>query len=126
MLGTGLRIAVIDDEADVLMSMQRLLRSQGFAVATYSSGEAFFAALDAEPADCLLLDLHMPGMTGFEVQARLAEARSPVPIVILTGHDSAAAQERAMAGGAFGFLRKPADGEAILAMIQRAVAARGA
>lgn len=126
MPGSAHRIAVVDDEADVLVSMQRLLRSQGFAVATYSSGEAYLAARDAQPADCLLLDLHMPGMTGFEVQAKLAEAHSPVPVVILTGHDSAAAQERALAGGAFGFLRKPADGDAILSMIKRAIGTRRA
>jgi FixJ family two-component response regulator len=123
MPSTGPCIAVVDDEADLLVSMQRLLRSQGFAVTTYPSGEAFLAAVDAHCPQCLLLDLHMPGLSGFDVQAKLAETHRSLPVIILTGHDSASAEQRAMAAGAVGFLRKPADGGAILAMIVEAIGA---
>jgi FixJ family two-component response regulator len=124
MNGNSLRIAVVDDEIDVLMSMQRLLRSRGFAVATYTSGEAFLEALETERPDCLLLDVHMPGLSGSDVQTRLVARRSAVPVVMITGHESASAEAQAMAGGAIGFLRKPADGDAILSMIERAIASR--
>lgn len=126
MPSTGPCIAVVDDETDLLVSMQRLLRSQGFAVTTYSSGEAFLAAVDAHCPECLLLDLHMPGLSGFEVQAKLAESHRSLPVIVITGHDSASAEERAMAAGAVGFLRKPADGDAIMAMIVDAIGTRTA
>lgn len=120
------RIAVVDDEADVLRAMQRLLRSSGYAVDVYATGEAFLHAVSGDCPDCpdcLLLDLHMPGISGFEVQARLNAGNCKVPVVVITGHDTAAAEGRAMAGGAVAFLRKPVDGELLLATIERAIRA---
>jgi FixJ family two-component response regulator len=70
-----------------------------------------------------VLDLHMPGISGFEVQARLKACNCGVPVIVITGHDTASAQVRAMSGGAFGFLRKPADGDLVVSMIERAIAA---
>lgn len=124
MPNSGPCIAVVDDEADLLASMQRLLRSQGFVVSTFSSGEAFLASLEAHCPECLLLDLHMPGMSGFEVQAKLAQTHRSLPVIIHTAQDSPLAQDRAMAGGAVGFLRKPAEGSAILAMVAKAIRGR--
>lgn len=124
MVAEHARIAVVDDEADVLRALQRLLRSSGYAVDVYANGEAFLLAVTGDcPGcpDCLLLDLHMPGMSGFEVQARMRACNCKIPVVIITGHDTASAEGRAMAGGAFAFLRKPVDGEFLLATIERAI-----
>ena len=120
------RIAVVDDEADVLRALQRLLRSSGYAVDVYATGEAFLHAVSGDCPDCpdcLLLDLHMPGISGFEVQARLRASNCLVPVVVITGHDTSSAEGRAMAGGAVAFLRKPVDGELLLATIERAIGA---
>jgi FixJ family two-component response regulator len=121
---SSLCIAVVDDEPDVLMSMQRLLRSQGFNVRTYASGADFLAAVDEQCPDCLLLDLHMPGLSGFDVQAKLAERRHKLPVIVITGHDSASVQERVLAAGASDLLHKPADADVILAAINKATANR--
>ena len=71
--------------------------------------------------DCVVLDLHMPQVNGFAVQARLAETGSRVPVVVITGHDSSESRERALAGGAAAYLRKPVDDQALLEAIQQAV-----
>ena len=114
-------VAVVDDEADVLRAMQRLLRAAGFQVEVYATGEAFLSSVADHRPDCVLLDLHMPGISGFEVQAQLKACSCSVPVIIITGHDTASAQARAMSGGAFGFLRKPADGDLVVSMIERAI-----
>jgi FixJ family two-component response regulator len=115
------RIAIVDDDRSMCTALQRLLRLAGFDVETFPSGEAFLGSLPAGTPDCLILDLQMPGMTGFEVQVRLAEARVGVPVVTITGHDSPAAQERALAGGARVYLRKPVCEEELLAAIERCI-----
>ncbi len=101
--------------------MQRLLRAAGFEVEVYATGEAFLTSVKDHCPDCVLLDLHMPGISGFEVQAQLNACSCAVPVIIITGHDTASAQVRAMNGGAFGFLRKPADGDLVVSMIERAI-----
>ncbi len=114
-------VAVVDDEADVLRAMQRLLRAAGFEVEVYATGEAFLNSVADHCPDCVLLDLHMPGISGFEVQAQLKACSCPVPVIVITGHDTASAQVRAMQGGAFAFLRKPADGDLVVSTIERAI-----
>jgi FixJ family two-component response regulator len=115
------RVAVVDDEADVLRAMQRLLRAAGFEVEIYASGEAFLDALANRCPDCLVLDLHMPGISGFEVQARLKACNCGIPVIVITGHDTASAESLAIQGGAFAFLRKPADGDVVVSTIERAI-----
>jgi FixJ family two-component response regulator len=122
MSDSGRLIAVVDDEESVCRGLQRLLRSAGFAVETYSSGATFLQDLPSRRPDCLVLDLQMPRMTGFEVQARLLELGERVPVVVITGHDTAQARERAMEGGAAAYLRKPADDEALLGAVSTAIA----
>jgi FixJ family two-component response regulator len=118
-------IVVVDDEPAVCKALERLLRSASMDVATFASGAAFLSSLIAgRKPDCVVLDLHMPGMNGFDVQARLASdsANNKVPLVIITAHDSPAAQERAMAAGASAYLRKPVDRQPLLDAIRAAVA----
>jgi FixJ family two-component response regulator len=116
-------IAVVDDEPPVLKALERLLRAAKFEVATFGSGAEFLSSLATRAPDCVVLDLQMPGMNGFEVQTRLAaEPTVRVPVVIITAHDSPLSQQRAMAGGAWAYLRKPVDAQPLLDAIRAAVA----
>jgi FixJ family two-component response regulator len=115
-------IAVVDDEAPVGKALKRLLRLAGLSVETFASGAAFLSSLQDHPADCVVLDLHMPQMDGFEVQRRLAQTGARVPVIAITGRDSAQARERALAGGATAYLAKPVDGQALLNAIAVAIA----
>lgn len=116
-------IAVVDDERDVRLALHRLLRSAGFDVTTYESGQDFLRDAEGKAPDCIVLDLHMHGGSGFDVQQSLASANLLIPMVILTGNDTNANRARALANGADAFLTKPVDDEmlidAILAATRR-------
>jgi FixJ family two-component response regulator len=81
-------IAVLDDEPQFCKAVARLLNTHGFDVVTFTSGEAFLADCAAQLPDCLLLDLHMPDLSGFEVLERIATGR--IPSFVITGHDQPA------------------------------------
>ena len=116
-------IAVVDDEACVSKALKRLLRTAGLAVETFASGAAFLNWLQSETPDCVVLDLHMPQMDGFEVQACLAQKQGlGVPVIVVTGRDSPQARQRALAGGATAYLTKPLDDQALLEAIAVAIA----
>jgi FixJ family two-component response regulator len=119
-----LLIAVVDDDAFVCKALQRLLRSAGFAVETYSSGSDFLEAIRSHTPDCVVLDLHMPEVNGFEVQAQLARAGSRIPAVVITGHDTPESRARAMRNGASAYICKPVDDLALLEAINAATSAR--
>ena len=94
------RITVVDDEPSVRKALARLIRSFGMDVDTFPSGVAFLESLTDQSPDCVVLDLHMPGLTGLDVQARLALSGSAVPVLIMTGHDVPEARSQALASGA--------------------------
>jgi len=119
-------LAVIDDDPDVRMALSRLVSSAGFAVENFSSGEAFLQSIEDHEPDCVLLDVHMPDASGFEIQGALAVAHAAVPVIIVTGHDSPESRARALGLGAKGYLCKPVDDEALLAAIGAAIAGRTA
>jgi FixJ family two-component response regulator len=121
MVHTPPLIAVVDDDAQVRTALGRLLRAIGYAVTGFRCGEEFLAAGDALAPDCLVLDLHMPGMSGFDVQRQLSARGSALPVVVITGQDSAVARSRAAAGGASAFLCKPLDKDALIRAIERAI-----
>jgi FixJ family two-component response regulator len=126
---TGIRsvIAVVDDEESVRKALSRLMGTAGYDVKTFESGDAFLACVAAQRApDCLVLDLHMPGLSGFDVQARLARTTPAIPIVVITGHDIPEAGERVLAAGASAYLRKPVDGQVLLDAVASAIVARDA
>ena len=115
-------IAVVDDEPAVCKALERLLRSARFEVATFCSGAAFLASLSDRRPDCVVLDVHMPGMSGFDVQSHLvADPIGGIGVVIITAHDSSESQQRALAGGAVAYLLKPVDAEPLLAAIRAAI-----
>ena len=115
-------IAVVDDEEPIRKALMRLMRSVGLSVETFGSGAAFLESIETRLPDCVVLDLHMPQMDGFNVQASLARKCAALPVIILTGHDSPSARERAMEGGASAFLRKPVLDRTLLDAISAATA----
>ena len=114
-------LAVVDDDADVRMALMRLVTSAGFAVETFATGAEFMRSVDDHEPDCVVLDLHMPGMSGFDVQGALAVAHAAVPVVVVTGHDTPESRTRALRLGARAYLCKPVDDEALLAAIFAAI-----
>jgi FixJ family two-component response regulator len=115
-------IAVVDDEESVCRALERLLRSVGFDVATFASGAAFLESDGRWRAACVVLDVHMPGLSGIDVQARLSAAAQEVPVVVITGRDSEEVRERALAAGAAAYLRKPVDDQTLLTTLATAMA----
>ena len=114
-------VAVVDDDEPVRRALARLIRSLGFEAEVFSSGEDFLAALPTRRPDCVVLDLNMPGVDGFGVQARMAESRMRVPVIVITGHDSPEARARALGLGAATYLRKPLDADVLREAIREAV-----
>ena len=116
-------IFVVDDEAAVRTALRRLLESADLAVETFSGGEDLLASLPTQEPACVVLDLHMLGMSGFDVQERLAETHANVPVIIMTGNDSPEAKDTALRGGASDYLRKPICDGVLLDAISSAIAA---
>ena len=113
-------IAVVDDQEPIRKALMRLMCSAGLSVETFGSGPEFLKSIDIRLPDCAVLDLHMPQMDGFSVQASLARKCAALPVIILTGHDLPNARERAMQGGASAFLRKPVPDRTLLDAISAA------
>jgi FixJ family two-component response regulator len=114
-------IAVVDDEEPVRLALERLLRSADFNVATFPSGAEFIETLKIHRPDCVVLDLHMPFVNGFHVLACLKGAGLGLPVVVITGHDTTETRERALAGGASAYLRKPVDDQTLLDAIKSGI-----
>jgi FixJ family two-component response regulator len=121
----GARIATIDDEAPVRVALGRLLRLADYEVTSFESGEAFLASLAASCPDCAIVDIHMPGLNGFEVRERLRAEHADLPLVFITASDNAALDDAARAAGAAALLRKPFSGDQLLAAVAAALAGRG-
>ena len=109
-------IAIVDNDDSVRRSLLRVVQSAGYAAETFASARAFLDWLPRGRAACLVLDVHMDEMSGFDLQDRLA-----VPIIFITAHDDAATLERIEKSGASGHLRKPFGEKTILEAIRRAV-----
>lgn len=115
------QVAVVDDERSICTALQRLIRSAHMEVKTYPSGEEFLDDVDALQPDCVVLDLHMPRLNGFEVQSRLARHGKRIPVIVITGHDTPEARARALKNGAAAYLLKPVDDQMLLDAIAAAI-----
>jgi FixJ family two-component response regulator len=113
-------VAIVDDDVSIRRSLQRLVRAAGYTVETFASARDFLDWLPNGQAACLVLDVHMSEMTGFELQERLA-----VPVIFITAHDDARTRQRIEKSGAAGHLRKPFDEQAVLQAIRQAVGIDG-
>ena len=104
----GLRIAIVDDEPAVRVGLRRLCLALGVDATAYESGHFFLDALrDGVTPDCVLLDMHMPEMSGLEVQRRMADFTDRVAVLAITADDSPETSIRWLARGALACLRKP-------------------
>jgi FixJ family two-component response regulator len=123
-LASSALIAIVDDDDWARDGLQRLIRSAGWRVETFASAQEFlagFAGPDDERPMCLVLDLQLPGLSGLDLQKRMAEMGLETPIVFLTGHGDIPASVQAIKAGAVEFLTKPVDEEKLLHAIQEAV-----
>ena len=121
MSGAAALIAIVDDEESVRKALSRLLRAAGFSVETYSSGAEFLRAVEIRLPQCVVLDLRMPHVSGFDVQRALKQANAQVPVVIITGDDSPESRADALRHGAKAYLRKPVDDATLIDAIQTAI-----
>lgn len=117
-------ISVVDDDESVRDSTKILLRSAGYKVATFKSGELFLESDTLPETRCLVLDIAMPGMDGLELQRQLSISEPGVPIIFVTAHDDKRSRQLAMDGGAFDFFRKPFVASEFLAAIRIVIARR--
>lgn len=120
-------IAVVDDDVSVCRALERLLHSLGMNTHTFASGGEFLDFIHAMPSfhpDCVLLDLHMPGLNGLDVQEQLTRDHSPLSVIFITAYDEAVTRDRALEGGAVAFLRKPFSDETLIKALNEAIQRR--
>lgn len=115
------RVFVVDDDASMRRSVERLLRSFGYTVETFATAQAFLAREPVEETACLVLDLRMPGIDGLDLQARLAARGDDLPLIFVSGHGDVPSSVRAMKAGALDFLTKPFDESLLRAAVERAL-----
>ena len=120
--GASATIHIVDDDASFRKSTARLLTACGYEVAVYESAIRFLETADLGAHGCVLLDVRMPGLTGFQLQERLTEMRRALPVIFLTGHGDIPTSVRAVKAGAEDFLTKPVAMPALLETIERALA----
>jgi FixJ family two-component response regulator len=116
---TNMVLVVVDDDRDMRRALDRLLRSRGHVVYVFESAEAYLAR--GCKADCAILDIHLPGMDGIELEGRLRNTEKNLPVVFITGRDDEATCAAVRAVDA-PFLRKPFDETRLLDAIARATA----
>jgi FixJ family two-component response regulator len=113
-------VIVVDDNSGFLKSVARLLTVHGFAVRSFTSAEALLDNNDIQTATCLLLDIHLGGISGIELQRRLTESGSKCPVVFMTAIDDAATRKEAIDAGCIAYLRKPFAPQLLLDAIRKA------
>ena len=115
-------VYVVDDDAAVRDSLGYLLESVGLAVVTCAAAGAFMDRYDPNRPGCLVTDVRMPGMSGIDLQAHLRRVAPDLPVIIVTGHGDVPMAVRAMKAGAYDFIEKPYNDQALLDVVQTAVA----
>lgn len=116
-------VALVDDDESVRKAVSRLLRVACMEVDVYASGSEFLNAVADHPPDCVVLDMYMPAMSGLDVQAALATHHPDLPVVFISAHEDAVAEQRALEAGAIAFLHKPFSEQQLLGAIAMATGA---
>ena len=114
------QIYILDDDQSVLRSLKLLMVSYGFAVDTFSSAEEFFTAVPNSAEGCLILDIHMPGLNGWDTQRSLTIEGYKLPVIVISADKDDSFKEKALKAGAVGFLQKPFEDHHLLHMVNRA------
>ena len=112
-------VYVVDDDEGVRDSLQWLLEGKDYRVRCYDSAETFLSRYDPREVACLIVDIRMGGMTGLELQDRLLERKSPLPIVFITGHGDVPMAVNTMKKGAMDFIQKPFQEDALVSLVER-------
>ena len=118
-------VAVVEDDESYRLAMQRLLKSAGFSVQTFTSAENFLDSGWQRETGCVIADIRMPGMSGLDLQARLNADHCPIPIIFVTAHGDEKMRLQAMRGGAVKFLAKPFDAAILLEGVRAALENEG-
>src|SRR5882672_6480675 len=114
-------VFVVDDDESVREALGSLVRSAGLGVATYATAQDFLAGPRADGPSCLVLDVQLPGLSGLDLQRRMAEANLEIPIIFITGHGDVPTSVQAMKAGAVEFLTKPFKDDVLLDAIRGAI-----
>jgi len=113
-------IFIVDDDESVCRALKTLLVTYGFEVTTFNSGQSFFNAITHDTPGCLLLDIHMPGLDGWEIQKQILASGSKRPVIFISAEKKDDASDRAFKVGAVGFLQKPVNGQTLVDLINGA------
>lgn len=119
-------VYVVDDEEEVCRSTALLLQMAGIKCHSWPSGNSFLCTADIEREGCVILDLRMPDKDGFEVQRELTARRSPLKVIMVSGHADGALARKALDAGAIDFIQKPYDHDRLIAKVEEALAIKGA
>ena len=114
-------ISIIDDDPSVREATQSLIRSLGYDAEVFASAEEYLQSDSLNDSSCLITDLHMPGMSGTDLQDRLIADGHEIPIIFVTAYYEDRIRDRVMDAGAFGFLRKPFNDESLIACLDKAL-----
>jgi two-component system, LuxR family, response regulator FixJ len=113
-------VYVVDDDESVRASLKLLIESCGYPVVTFKSAEDFLQSSFRGSPGCLILDIHLPGMSGFDLKKQLVKSRALIPVIFVTGHDRPRMEDEAKRLGCIDYLRKPFDEHCLLDAIQLA------
>jgi FixJ family two-component response regulator len=122
MSNTPIRVAIVDDEPSVRTALARLLSASSFEAKTYGSAEEFIESIRAGVPECLVVDIHMPELTGLDLQRYLARAGIKIPTMVITAFNDVETREQCAAIGAIAFLTKPLHGPTLIDTIRKAAA----
>jgi FixJ family two-component response regulator len=122
MNGPSAKVFVVDDDVTVCVALSRLMRAAGLHVETFGTATELLSADRLKDADCVVLDVHLPDLSGLELQAKLTKLGLELPIVFITGRGDIPMSVRAMKAGALEFLTKPFDDQQLLDAIEQGVA----
>src|SRR5262245_46693141 len=114
MFGPKGAVAVVEDDTGMREALQRVLRIAGFEARGYASAEEFLGTTPCPNLRCLVLDIHLPGISGFDLQRRLVTMGRVHPVIFITAHDTAAARKEACEVGTVAFLIKPFEGRTLV------------
>jgi two-component system response regulator FixJ len=118
MTSTGRKnVYIVDDDESVCRALSILLMTFGFTTKIFNSGKSFFEAISNNDASCLLLDIHMPELDGWEVQKRIMDSGSKRPVIFISAENPDIVEDRALKAGAVGFFQKPVNGQMLVDLI---------
>jgi FixJ family two-component response regulator len=117
---SSVTVAVVDDDPAIRKAIARLLACVGVGVRAYASAEDFLEAFPSERFDCAIIDLQLPGISGFELRSRMVDDAIELPVIFVSAFDDRIVESRAAHLGAIAFLHKPFDGGALIAAVEAA------